>query len=114
MPSRLARGAPCWGRRAPGPWNGRGAAAGGAVAAARLGVPDALRRRGMGGEEIGRARVDVRLAGLGFQFGITSHRTKEARGAVRIVAGARGHADADPVRLEFLRAREARERDLRF
>ncbi len=84
------------------------------LAGARLRIADALGGRGMGGEEIGRARVDVRLARVGFQLGITPHRAEEARGAERIIAGARGNADAASVRLEFLRAREARERDLRF
>src|SRR6516162_6483971 len=52
------------------------------LAGARLRVPDALGGRGMGGEEIGRARGDVRLAGVGFQLGIVPHRGEEARGTV--------------------------------
>ena len=42
------------------------------------------------------------------------HRGEEAHRAIRIVAGARGDADADRVGFEFLRAREARQRELRF
>ena len=57
-------------------------------------------------------RID--LGGRGFEFGVASHRGEEARRAVRIVAGARGNADADAVGFEFLRAREARDRDFRF
>ncbi len=50
------------------------------------------------------------LAGL--QFRIAPHGGEEAHRAVGVVAGACGDADADAVGLEFLRAREAGERDL--
>ena len=68
----------------------------------------------MRGEEIGRARIDVRLPGAGFELGIAAHGGEEACRPIGIIAGARGDTDADPVRLELLRAREARQRDLRF
>ena len=68
----------------------------------------------MGREEIGRARVDVRLARIRLQLRVAAQRGEEPHRAIGIVAGARGDADADPVGLEFLRAREARERDLGF
>ena len=68
----------------------------------------------MRGEEIGRARIDVRLVRVRFELGIASHRGEEAHCAVRVVSGARRDADADTVRLELLRAREACERDLGF
>ena len=56
----------------------------------------------------------LRLPGAGFELGVAPHRGEEAHGAIGIVAGARGNADADAVGLEFLRAREARQRDLGF
>ena len=64
-------------------------------------------------QEIRRARIDG-AALLRLEFGIVLHRSEEAHRAIRIVAGARGDADADGVRFEFLRAREAGERELRF
>ena len=84
------------------------------LAGVALRVLDALGRGRMRGEEIGRARIDVGLAGIGPQLGIAAHRGEEAHRAVGIVAGARGDADADAVGLELLRAREARQRDLRL
>ena len=68
----------------------------------------------MRGEEVGRARIDVAPVRARFEFGIASHRGEEPHRAIRIVAGARGDADADAVGFEFLRAREAGERDLGF
>ena len=50
---------------------------------------------------------------LDAQLGVAAHRGEEAHRAVGIVAGARRDADADAVGLELLRAREARELDLR-
>ena len=50
----------------------------------------------------------------GLSSALLLHRGEEALGAVGVVAGARGDADADAVGLEFLRAREAGQRDLRF
>ncbi len=66
----------------------------------------------MVGQEVGRG-VDVVAAGR-FQIGIALHVGQEARGAERIEAGARRNADADAVGFEFLRAREAGERQLGF
>ena len=64
-------------------------------------------------EEVGRGRIDG--AGLlRLELGIVLHRGEEAHRAVGIVTGARGDADADGVGLEFLRPREARQRELRF
>src|SRR4029077_5825558 len=74
----------------------------------------ALRRGRMRGEKIGRARIDVRLPGTGFELGIAPHRGEEACRAIGIVTGAPSNADADAVSLELLRAREARQCDLRF
>ena len=65
-------------------------------------------------QEIGRARIDGGRRLLRLELGIVLHRGEEAHGPVGIVAGARGDADADAVGLEFLRAREARQRELRF
>ena len=48
----------------------------------------------------------------GAQLGLASQRGQEPHRAERIVAGARGDADADAVGFELLRAREGRERDL--
>ena len=48
------------------------------------------------------------------QVGAAAHRGEEAHRAIGVVAGARRNADADAVGFEFLRAREARQRDLRF
>ena len=67
---------------------------------------------GMRRQEVRRARIDVRA--LGAEPRVEPHRGEEALGAIGIEAGARGNADADAVGLEFLRAREARQRDLRF
>ena len=81
---------------------------------ARIGerVLHALRRRRMGGEEVG-ARGSAPPPAA-FRSALRCMSVEEARGAVRIEAGARGYADADAVGLEFLRAREARQRQLRF
>ena len=76
-----------------------------------LRVLHALGCRRMRGQEIQRARIGA-VAG-GAQRGVALHRGEEAHRAERIEAGARGDADADAVRLEFLRAREARQRQLR-
>ena len=65
-------------------------------------------------QEIRRARIDARLARVGAQLGVASHRGEKPRRAVRIESGARRDADADAVGFEFLRAREARQPDLRF
>ena len=53
-------------------------------------------------------------AGARSEIGLALHVGEEARGAVGIEAGARRNADADAVGLEFLRAREARQRELGF
>ena len=89
-----------------------------ALAAFRRGVlpGDGLRvlhplgRRRMRRQEILRARIERGLAGL--QRRIALHRGQEARRAVGIEMRARRNADADAVGLEFLRAREARHRQL--
>ena len=77
----------------------------------RLG--DALRRRRMRGQKIRRRRIDG-VALLRLELGIALHRGEKTRRAVRIVAGARGDADADRVRFEFLLLREACELKFRF
>ena len=85
----------------------------GAAEPARIGdgVADARRRRGMVGEEVDGVGVAV---GARVEIDIALHIGKHARGAVRIEPGARSDADADAVGLEFLRAREAGQRQLRF
>ncbi len=65
-------------------------------------------------QKVGRARVDGAGGLLRLELGIVFHRREEPHGTVRIIAGARGDADADRVRLEFLGPREARERELRL
>ena len=75
-------------------------------------VLHALGRRRMAGEKVERARIGAAAGRL--DIGIALHVGEEARGAERIEAGARGNADADAVGLEFLRAREARQRQLRL
>ena len=84
---------------------GRGVLPGGG-----LRVLHALRRRRMRRQEVLRARIERGLAGL--QFGVALHRGQEARRAIGIEMRARRNADADAVGLEFLRAREARHRQL--
>ena len=76
-------------------------------------IGDALGSRRMRRQKVGRARIDG--AGLfRLQVGIVLHRSEEANRAIRVVAGARGDADADAVGLEFLGARKARQREFRF
>ena len=67
----------------------------------------------MRGQEVGRGRID-RGGLLRLEIGIVLHRGEETHRAVGIVTGARGDADADRVGLEFLRPREARQRELGF
>ena len=67
-----------------------------------LRVLDPLRGGRMGREEIWGARIDVQLPRAGFQLGVATHRGEKAHRAVRIIASARGDADPDAVRLEFL------------
>ena len=89
--------------------------AGRAAVLPRIGerIGDALRRRRMRGEKVGRAWIDgARRRRL--ELGIVLHRGEEAHRAIRVVTGARGDADADGVGLEFLGAREARQRQFRF
>ena len=83
------------------------------LAGARLRVLDPLGRGGMRGQEIGRARIDIGRARLP-HLRIAPERGEEARRPVGIEAGPRRDADPDAVGLEFLGAREARQRDLRF
>ena len=66
----------------------------------------------MAREEIAEARIAIALAGL--ELGVALHGGEEAHRAVGIETGARCDADADAVGLEFLRAREACQRQLRF
>ena len=64
-------------------------------------------------QKIGRRRIDGVVL-LRLDLGIALQRGEEAHRAVRIVTGARGDADADRVRFEFLLLREARQLKLRF
>ena len=84
------------------------------LARTTLRILDAFGRGRMGREEIGRARVDVRLARIRLQLRVSAQRGKEPDRAIGIIAGPRGDADPDPIGLEFLCAREARERDPRL
>src|SRR6202051_2137195 len=59
------------------------------------------------------SRIDA-AGWLRLELGIVLHRSEEPHRAVGVVAGARSDADADGVRLEFLRAREPRQPQLRF
>ena len=65
-------------------------------------------------QEVGGARIDGGCVLLRPEFGIVLHRCEEAHGTIGVVAGARGDADADGVGFEFLRAREAGQRQLRL
>ena len=75
-------------------------------------VLHALGRRRMAREEIDAARIRAAVAGL--QIRIALHVGQEARRAVGIETGARRNADTDAVGLEFLRAREGGQRQLRL
>ena len=81
------------------------------LARAGLGVPHTLGRCRMRGQEVGRAVVDLPL-GRRLDLGVAPHRGEEPRGAIGVVSGAGRDADADAVGLEFLGAREGREREL--
>jgi hypothetical protein len=73
---------------------------------------NALGCRWVAGEEIELVGARRRAAAerSGAQRGVAAHGVEEARGAIGIVAGARGNADADRVGLQFLAAREGGER----
>ena len=67
----------------------------------------------MRGQEVGRARIDIGRARLP-DLGIAPERGEEARRPIGVEPGPRRDADPDAVGLEFLGAREARQRDLGF
>ncbi len=66
----------------------------------------------MGGQEIGRARIDASLAGRRLELGVASHGREEAHRAVGIIAGTRRDPDADAVSFQLLCARETGKLDL--
>ena len=78
------------------------------------GVGNPLGRCRVRRQEVGSARVDGAGILLRLELGIVLHRREEPHRAVWIVARARSDADADCIGLEFLGAREARQRELRL
>ena len=98
---------------APGDAAGRGRAAA-ILACIGNRVGNSLRRRRMRRQKVGCTRVDGGGGLLRLELGVVLHRGEKAHGPEGVVAGPRGDTDADPVSLEFLRAREACQRELRL
>src|SRR5262245_45751929 len=75
----------------------------GELACVALRIAHALGCGGMRGQEFDRPRVELHPR-VWLEVRVAPHRGEEAHGAVGIVPGTRGDADADAVRLEFLGA----------